>query len=84
MKKIILTKRQHELLWMDCYCEYAEGDSNPAPELKQLRDELRAGRAVSLVDMLLEQLTELADRDQEPIEQRVYRGLLNKVKPLVR
>jgi len=80
MLKIKLTKRQYELLWMDCYCEYVEGDSNPAPELRPLRDELRAGRVVTISPMLTEQLIEFADRDQETIEQQVYRRLLRKVK----
>ncbi|MBK9497182.1 MAG: hypothetical protein IPO08_22235 [Xanthomonadales bacterium] len=78
MSTIKLTKRQAELLYMDTYCEYGE-DNNPIPELKPIRDEIKTGR-VTVNKLLIDHLTELADRDQEPTEQRVYRGLLKKAK----
>lgn len=75
---IILTKRQHELLYMDTYCEYPE-TNNPAPELAPLRGFLDTGRKIPVTPMLIEHVTELADRDQDPIEQRVYKNLLRKI-----
>jgi hypothetical protein len=78
MTTIKLTTRQKELLYMDTYCEYGE-DSNPMPELKPIRDEIKAG-SVTVNKLLIDHLSELADRDQEPTEQRVYRGLLKKAK----
>lgn len=81
MNTLTLTKRQHELLRMDTYCEYTE-QNNPAPELASIRTYLNAGKRVPLTHLFIAHIKELADRDQDPNEQRVYKNLLRKIKTL--
>lgn len=80
MTTIRLTKRQYELMYSDCYCEYPEDSTVNRNEVatRELRNELRQGRIVTVSAALLSELTELADRDDSPSEQSLYRHLLSK------
>lgn len=74
-----LTPRQRELLSMDSYCEYPE-ERSPAPELAPLRAELQRGTIITLTNLVMAHLAELADRDDEPREQAVYRRLASRAR----
>lgn len=78
MRTIKLTPRQHELLRMDTYCEYPES-KNPAPELAPIRGFLDRGNTMPVTPLFVQHVKELADRDQDPNEQRIYKNLLHKI-----
>lgn len=89
MAVITLTKRQHELMWMDTYAEYPEGMEGTTLENGTpwggndgvtLRNEIRKGRAVTVSPFLIKEVENRADMDSDPVEQRLYRRLLKKVR----
>lgn len=86
---IKLTPRQRDLLMCDTYAEYPEGEKDVTlidgvarggDEGVQLRNELRAGKVVTVTPFLISELEEFADCDADPDEQRLYRRLLRIVK----
>ena len=93
MTTLKITKRQRELLIMDTYAEYPEGREGTTMEHGVpwggadgvlLRDEIRSGSVVTVTSFLIKEVDNRADMDSEPTEQRVYRGLLAKLREAMR
>lgn len=72
-----LTKREYSLLLMDVI------DVGVIPETEDIANQLRHGCSLRVTPQLMREVTEFADRDQDPAERLAYRRLLRKCRAAI-
>lgn len=75
---IPLTKGEYSLLYMDII------DVGPDERTKDIADELCCGCSVHVTPALLAELSEFADRDDDPKECATYQRLLRKARAAIK
>ena len=93
MKKLRLHNNSHSLLFTDTYAERNEGEEGTTLDNGEiwggdegllLRNELRAGKTLTVTSWLIKELSEFCSRDADTDEQKLYKRVYERAMGILR